>query len=253
MAENIDIKRIAKFALFGAVGFGVGGAIMGWAFKYPGIPLSPVIMGALGGAALGLALKRRVIALSVLGAVGAIIGIIIGGVIAFLDVLFLEVEIEELLPNVLLSIILGAFLGAALGLALKGGMKIAGLALAGVLGGAIGVGIVSAITNDLSLQIFLQGIIGGTFLGAAVGFLEKGGKCQESTPISELITPESIKGEGETFDYSTNKCPYCNSPTIEGGIIYQAENDKERKTIGYSTKWQKVCLKCKSKWIAVEK
>ena len=61
------------------------------------------------------------------------------------------------------------------------------------------------------------------------------------------------KGEGETFDHSTNRCPYCNSPTIEGGIIHRAENDKERKTLGYKTKWQKVCLKCKAKWIAVKK
>jgi hypothetical protein len=166
-----EVKRIAKFTLFGAVGFGIGGAIMGWAFKYPGIPLSPVIMGVLGGAALGLALKRRILALSILGAVGVIIGSIIGIVIAFSDVLFLEVDIGELFPNIPFSITLGAFLGAALGLVLKDKVKIAGLALTGALGGAIGALILSATTINLSLQIFLQGIIGGAFLGASLGFL----------------------------------------------------------------------------------
>ncbi|MFC2026615.1 hypothetical protein ACFLUX_01415 [Chloroflexota bacterium] len=65
--------------------------------------------------------------------------------------------------------------------------------------------------------------------------------------------PKSVIGEGETFDFNTTKCPYCNSLTIEGGIVHRAKNEKERTKLGYKTKWQKVCLKCKSKWISLEK
>jgi hypothetical protein len=61
------------------------------------------------------------------------------------------------------------------------------------------------------------------------------------------------KGEGETFDYITNRCPYCNSPTIEGGIIYQAKTGNERRKLGFSIKRQLVCLRCKLKWIVLEK
>jgi hypothetical protein len=69
----------------------------------------------------------------------------------------------------------------------------------------------------------------------------------------ETKTMESIKGEGATFQHDTDKCPYCNSSVIESGEIRRAINDKEKETLGYFIKWQKVCLKCKSKWIVLGK
>jgi len=61
------------------------------------------------------------------------------------------------------------------------------------------------------------------------------------------------KGEGETFIYNSSKCPNCGSPTVDGDIIYQSKTKEEKQALGYKTKWQRVCLKCKSKWIVVEK
>jgi len=69
----------------------------------------------------------------------------------------------------------------------------------------------------------------------------------------KLKIREPIKGEGELFNYNVNKCPDCGSSIIEGGIIHQAKTEEEKQALGYKTKWQRVCLKCKSKWITVEK
>ncbi len=71
--------------------------------------------------------------------------------------------------------------------------------------------------------------------------------------LRKLKIREPIKGEGELFNYNVSKCPNCGSSIIEGGIIYKAKTQEENQSLGYSTKWQRVCLKCKSKWIAVEK
>lgn len=94
--------------------------------------------------------------------------------------------------------------------------------------------------TSLSIALFIIGIVFGIVF-ASKASLEKERKAIEG------------KGAGETFNYSINRCPYCNSPTIEGGIIYRASDDEERKTLGFKTKWQRVCLKCKSKWISMEK
>ncbi|MFC1846497.1 hypothetical protein ACFLYS_00350 [Chloroflexota bacterium] len=69
----------------------------------------------------------------------------------------------------------------------------------------------------------------------------------------KLKIREPIKGEGELFNYNVSKCPNCGSSIIEGGIIYKAKTEEEKQALGYRTKWQRVCLKCKTKWIAVEK
>jgi hypothetical protein len=63
---------------------------------------------------------------------------------------------------------------------------------------------------------------------------------------------ESIKGEGEIFHRKTDKCPYCSNPVIESGILYQAKNTRENEILGYSKEVQKMCLKCKKKWIVLE-
>ena len=54
------MKRIVKFALYGAIGFGVGGAIGGVVWVALDAPqLGFPILGAIGGASLGLILKDR--------------------------------------------------------------------------------------------------------------------------------------------------------------------------------------------------
>ena len=97
----------------------------------------------------------------------------------------------------------------------------------------------------VTLPLLIAGIV--IFIAPSKEGRRKLAKIETRTRV------KSIEGTGETFNYITNKCPYCNSPTIEGGIIYRASNDEERKTLGFKTKWQRVCLKCKSKWISVEK
>lgn len=72
---------LLRFVTFGTVGFGVGGAITRpLSMLLPGmvaVPFTVLIAGAVGGAALGLALKdfRRTLILAVLGALGLTVGV----------------------------------------------------------------------------------------------------------------------------------------------------------------------------------
>jgi len=65
---------LAKFVLLGAAGFGIGGAIAGIVGAFVAIPVA----GAVGGASLGLALgdRRRLVALTLLGALGTFLGLL---------------------------------------------------------------------------------------------------------------------------------------------------------------------------------
>jgi len=171
MMKTQELRRIGRFALFGAVGFGIGGLILDVG-PVPGMIGSP-IMGALGGAALGLALRRRAIALGLTGAIGLLVGILA----------VLPLALDEHRPfggdwdGVFFGAIMGTILGAALGLALWDWRKIMGLALAGAIGFGIGFGIGFAIfmsAIDMTIIGLLSGIIGGAFLGAALGYLERG-------------------------------------------------------------------------------
>lgn len=96
----------------------------------------------------------------------------------------------------------------------------------------------------LSITLFITGIVFG------IVFASKASLEKERKAIKKVIEG---KGAGETFSYITNECPYCKSSTIEGGIIYRASNDEERKTLGFKTKWQRACLKCMAKWVELEK
>ena len=100
--QKVETKRrsIASFILWGAAGFGIGGAIGGAIWPSIGQPyLGFVLMGAIGGASLGLALKdwRRAFISGVAGAIGF-------GAGSYLNILFS---------------ILGGSLGVSLGLALN--------------------------------------------------------------------------------------------------------------------------------------
>ena len=172
--KKIENVSIAKFALFGAAGFGIGGLTEFLIMELAGenllfFMLAFPIPGALGGAALGLALRRKVTTLALLGAIGFLVGALIGFFIGE------ELGGENLgLAGFLFSAVRGMIGGAALGLALRNWRAIIGLTLAGAIGFGIGWTIFSATPLDPPwLGWVLMGIIGGAFLGAALGYLEK--------------------------------------------------------------------------------
>ena len=163
-----QIKRIAKFALFGTIGFGIGGAIRLIGFGV----VELLIMGAIGGAALGLALKRgwgKVTILALLGAIGFSVGTVIA-VFSMLD------APDNSLTDFITGAVAGAIGGLALGLALWDWRKFIGLTLAGALGFVIGALflVIFGIYYEHVAWFAGPGIVGFTFLGAALGFLEKG-------------------------------------------------------------------------------
>lgn len=171
MMKAQEIKRIARFALFGAIGFGVGGLIavvpIGVAGESYSLGLIP--MGAIGGTALELALKRKVATLALLGAIGFLAGSLAG---FFIEGLARE---GSGLAGFLFLAVMGMIGGAAIGLALRNRRAIIGLAIAGALG--FGIGWIFLYTTSLDLDPWLGsvllGIIGGTSLGATLGYLEK--------------------------------------------------------------------------------
>jgi hypothetical protein len=174
------MKTIGKFARFGAVGFGIGGAIFGtYDFNYYLVILFGLpVVGAIGGVALGLALGRgwrKIAALAGVGAIGFFLGNLVGFIITamFTGLSFWEAQLEEILDSIIFHITLGTVVGTALGLALWNRRKVIGLGLAGALGGAIGAIIMSAASLSPWLQVGLHGIVGGASLGAALGYLEK--------------------------------------------------------------------------------
>src|SRR5918995_1001079 len=98
---------VMRFVIFGAVGFGIGG----------GISISPSIPSP-GTGSLGLALKdwRRVVSLTVLGALGLTVGLMAGLILGPL-VSYSEVPI---------TVIAGAVVGGLLGAAFRGWRTILG-------------------------------------------------------------------------------------------------------------------------------
>jgi len=75
-----------------------------------------------------------------------------------------------------------------------------------------------------------------------------------SNRFRRVKAQEITKGIGEVFDYNAKKCPYCKSLEIyTGDVVHRARNKEEKQALGYSKKYQRVCLYCKSKWIAVLK
>ena len=198
------MRRLIRFALFGAVGFGIGGLLLGvvvlleFNFRFPYLArwaielLAFVVKGALGGMALGLALRRDKKTLALFGSGG----FLAGGLLA----LFWEPVGIKYTVYSGITIIGGALGGAVLGLALRqkyqkralalNTMKIIVMAVAGSLGILIGMGIASYVLYNngydilggqlwliLSLldaaALILEGVFGGAILGTAVAHLEK--------------------------------------------------------------------------------
>jgi hypothetical protein len=172
------MRRIVEVALWGAGGFGVGGAIGGVAWVALDAPqLGFPILGAIGGASLGVALKdgKRAMLLALAGAIGIGIGFLTG----FFTVLTIwePVHVEGLF----LGAVGGSLGGAAFGLALRSWRKAGLLSLAGAVGFGVAVQAFWYMLRGLEPQVLwgaitlaVWGIVGGAFLGAALGYLEKG-------------------------------------------------------------------------------
>jgi hypothetical protein len=207
---------VMRFVIFGAVGFGIGWAVLGvlgGGFPMAGgvgtvlggaifsgdlqslLLYTPILSlgGAFGGAVLGLAFKNfgRVVILAVLGAVGFFVGSFIV-VVLFFSLSFMQAGTG--LVEALSAAALGLAVGALLGLSLRSFRGIAILASMGLVGFGIG-GLIAAALQGfpsqpsesfLTLQnvVFgaVEGIIGGASLGAALGYLVSGEAVRERSP-----------------------------------------------------------------------
>ena len=189
------MKSIAKFALWGALGFGVGGAgTIGGRIRFWGAssPFGPAIMGGIGGAVLGVALKRW--RRSGLMALAGLIGFAVGSVVTLIMGLMLVDPfgpyVAEVRLELLLIAIRGAIGGAAVGLAFKGWKGTWLPSLTGAVGFGAGFGVYALlgpidyweVFGELSRTVvpvimaairLIPGVVGGAFLGAAIGYLEK--------------------------------------------------------------------------------
>jgi hypothetical protein len=189
-----ELKRIAIFSSLGAIGFGIGaigfGAIRirGWDVNILSSGSVPSLlgfptMGAIGGAALGLALWnwRKAVVLALVGAVAFSIGFL-GGFFG-LFVLYQSGLRGEAIYNIIYGGIPGLFGGAALGLASLDLLKIVSLAIAGAIGFGAGMLIMANSSFDPMsswgitpfkpwLGWVLWGVIGGGFLGVTLGYIE---------------------------------------------------------------------------------
>ncbi len=165
---------MGRFILFGALGFSLGGLL---AAAIPNMPfvrlLDPVvdgaIVGASGGAALGLALRDRA-AIGRLAAIGAV---------AYIVAYMLSLSVR-FYANVLLGSLFGglqgAIIGAGLGLAIwswADRRKIALLAIAGAIGSGLSAFIFSIATIGTSLILVINGLTIGISLGVGLGYLWK--------------------------------------------------------------------------------
>jgi hypothetical protein len=170
------MRRIVKYALWGTSGFGVGGAIGGVVWVASDAPqLGFPIMGAVGGASLGAALKdgKRAVLLALAGAIGIGIGFL-GGFFTLLTI-WEPIRVEGLF----LGVVGGSLGGASFGLSLRSWRKAGLLSLAGAVGFGVAVQAFLDVLRGLEPQVLwgaitlaIWGIVGGAFLGTALGYLE---------------------------------------------------------------------------------
>ncbi|MFC1983354.1 hypothetical protein ACFLV5_06200 [Chloroflexota bacterium] len=175
-SRNKKSANILVFVLSGIFGFGIGGIIGGviW-FAYDAPHLGFAILGAIGGASLGAALRewKKIWILALVGALGFDIGFLVG--------FFFPLVIWEPIngQGFLIGTIGGAIGGAAIGIALKNWEGTGLLALASAIGFSIAVWFTWDTLRGLTPQVLWGGItpaiwgaVGGTFLGLALGFLD---------------------------------------------------------------------------------
>ena len=192
------MRRIIRFALFGAIGYGAGGVLHFFVLRSllpygvgvwaVGVQVLFVVTGLLGGAALGVALRKGVRGIIILGlrsGIGFLFGNFLGGqLISLMLPEDLSASTNLVFVAVVHGVLKGAFGGMVLGLYLRGWRKTVGLSLAGALGFGTGSLIVQTSSRwpglSFDMLIFLgligpalMGIIGGALLGTAVGYFEK--------------------------------------------------------------------------------
>jgi len=177
---------IPVYALWGAIGFAVGGAIAGSLqldVKNPANPLTMSVMGAIGGASLGLVLRswKKAGLMALAGGVGFAVGSLPSAMmIAFgLPHVKGNVYLGPIVFGVIILFIYGAIQGiagaASLLIALRNLRTTRTLILAGAIGFAIGAQAAWGWAMGLSIEITLAiwGAIGGSALGASLGYIEK--------------------------------------------------------------------------------
>ncbi len=194
---------VMRLVIFGAVGFGLGGTIVG--VLWPLAPLSFeaagllfLLSGAVGGTPLGLALgdRERTINLAVLG----ILGYAIGGLVALAGAFGVVPAFEPLSASEdygtrgAMGVLGGAVVGASLSLAFLDWRRTLVLTLAGTLGFGVGLIVgVFALQAMFGVRFMagiwgtgilcaLTGTSGGASLGAALAYLEKRNLAEERRP-----------------------------------------------------------------------
>ena len=175
--ERKNSINIFIFLFSGIFGFGIGGAIGGaiW-FAFDAPHLGFAVLGAIGGASLGAALRQwnRIWILALASAIGFDIGLLAG--------FFIPMAIWEPASgqSFLIGTIGGAIGGASIGMALKMWGRAGLLALSSAIGFSIAVWITWNTLRGFTPQILggaitlaIWGIVGGACIGLTLGFLEK--------------------------------------------------------------------------------
>jgi hypothetical protein len=179
---SIHLKRIGRFALIGAGGFGISGLIIGLAIEAAGrvdwknstdiwesmpiflLPLFMLLAGVIGGAVLGFAMERRM---------GCIFAVLMG--IAFFPGILVVGWIlrwSDFVNNIPFTTLFGLMLGMLLGFTTVSWQKLLLLALAGTVGGVISGAVTYSVANYDWYIVTLQGLIGGVFIGGAIGLIQ---------------------------------------------------------------------------------
>lgn len=176
---------VARYALFGALGFGIGEAIETlvtlYLYMLVPFPFSFLVAGAVGGASLGVAMKNRrnTIVLAILGALGFTLGAF---AVAVIGSFF---NYDALLP---MGATFGVMVGASVRVAFRNLRRITVLAVAGGVGFSVGLAAGLFIRDSLPMArgvgLVVAAVIGGALLGAALGYLES------YRPVPERRPPE---------------------------------------------------------------
>jgi hypothetical protein len=169
---------LGRFVILGMLGFAVGSAVGIIAPPSPYGVIIGAIKGAVGGTALGIALRDRgkTVKLFFAGAIGHVLGI--GMALAIASVVF-EPGPANVARSLAVGGIWGLIGGGILGLALKSLPRTIALALVGTVAYAFGNVINNAIwvafesTVASATAAVVAGAIGGASLGWVVGYLER--------------------------------------------------------------------------------
>lgn len=186
MEQEEPVKRmsVVAFILLGLISFGVGSAIGATTAEGPVIFVFP-IMGAVGGASIGLLLGKRARAIltALAGAVGFGVASLPVLVYSGLGIGSTEtgtvISPTAIIGGAVILFVLGAIQGliggASLGVGLWDRARVRRLMAGGTIGFAIGAQTSWGFIFGLPFEVVypIWGAIGGATLGATLGYLEK--------------------------------------------------------------------------------